>query len=323
MNFHNVQNDETLLAAEAVTARLRVRGADAAMLRGLLSGRPVAPAGISLDIDNPDADVDLHSERAPIVEPLPDGEFMAASGGPARIALRPSAGAPSRLVPQSLNLGLAQQWARSGRMMVHGACLRAGDRGILVLGRKASGKSVLCLAALAAALPVVSDDWLLLASGSDTTHAERLREFLMLRESWASRRLGIQWTGGIPSPAQGRPKRIIATATDDPTGADSFPRAARITELWLLRRPQGARANTTRTAPLPRSAALAALIESTMPLLFSERFPIERNQLMTSARRLIERMQPRQITTGTDLVEAPAATLERLLGEAKNDWNRK
>jgi len=318
MKFIDRTGGETLLSAEALPAHLRIRGADAYTLRELLRGQPVAEHGLTLEIDNPDAGAGHRPPPEPVAEPLPDGEFLAASGGPACVVLRPSASAPFRLVPKALNLGLAQQWARTGRMMVHGACLRAGDRGILILGRKASGKSVLCLAALAAALPVISDDWLLLASDCDATRAERLREFLMLRESWASRQLGFQWTGGIPSPAQDRPKRIIETASDDPAGTESFPRAAHITDLWLLRRPHGARASTTRSAALPPSAALAALIESTMPLLFSERFPVERPQLMTAARRLIERVRPRQVTTGTDLIEAPAATLERLLGTAKN-----
>ncbi|MGB0514036.1 MAG: hypothetical protein ACPGJE_04245, partial [Wenzhouxiangellaceae bacterium] len=233
MKFRDLPEGGTLLSAHRLSARLRVRGAPPAALQALLRGRPSGGSELTLDIDNPDAEppAPAHLPRASIQ--LPDGEVISASGGAARIELRPGHGAPTRLVPQCLNLGLAQQWARTGRMMVHGACLGAGDRGVLVLGRKASGKSVLCLAALTAGLRVVSDDWLLLGCDPNASIAERLRDFLMLRESWASRRLRIQWPDAPAAPAPARPKQIIATDRDTSTDPTRFPRTATITDLWL------------------------------------------------------------------------------------------
>lgn len=74
---------------------------------------------------------------------------------------------PRLLMPRSFALMLAQQWARSGALPLHAAVLVVDGQGVLVLGRRGAGKSVLGLAAVSAGHQLVSDDTVLLAQDPD------------------------------------------------------------------------------------------------------------------------------------------------------------
>ena len=87
-----------------------------------------------------------------------------------------------RILPQSLHLLLAQQWARAGIMTLHAAAVSTPGGGILSLGPRGAGTSTLTVSALAAGLGVITDDWMILGRAADgQIEVERLRGFLMLR----------------------------------------------------------------------------------------------------------------------------------------------
>ena len=298
---------------------LVVGGIDADRLQTLFTGRATGkawfPAGHVLTVDNPRApDSANTNEPGRSAHDLPDGRAILASGLPGRIEFGTEHRRQDLLLPQSLNLLLAQQWARSGIMMMHAACFEFGGVTTLVVGRKAAGKSILSMAALAAGGRVISDDWLLVAlDPGGSAVAERLREFLMLREGWAGTQLRELLVDLPTQSASPRPKHTIALDRVPPDIQTRFPAAATVDQIWRLQRPRAGRSRDTRSEALQQHHALAAIIESTMPLLYGAAFPAERRQLMHTAARLADGTRLRTVETGTDLIEAPRATLERIL----------
>jgi hypothetical protein len=216
-----------------------------------------------------------HRGAATVTTELSDGRVRCRSGQEAMLCLDPCHENPADRFARSLNLALSQQWARAGLMTVHAAGVAVDESGTVVLGSKASGKSTLTAAVLAGGGKAVSDDWMLLGADRDgQPQMERLRGFLMLRRSWATDRLLVNQANLNYLPMEGRPK--LALAADDQD--HRFPVSHPVDQVCLLKRTAARSERSSRFSVLPRTA-MSALIAASMPLLFSQQFPIERDCL--------------------------------------------
>ncbi len=305
--------DSATVAIPGLPARLCVSGIAASELAELLAGR-ARPKDWLKRVGRPPIQVALENESAlaggeETVQDLEDGRVVMRSGAPAAVAVEPEHRAPGFLLPESLRLAMSQQWARAGAIPVHGAVIVSGSVSVLVIGPKAAGKSILSAAALAAGLSLVSDDWVLLGKDDQTRPGVwRMRRFVMLREGWAANQL-MALLPDIHFQHAGRPKRVFHL----PEEADErFPARTHINRIWLLERPGGSRRQHTTIEPAPSAAALASLIEASMPLFFGSAFPHERQRLMATARDLLKDCECFRVVTGTELVERPGGLLELL-----------
>lgn len=310
------------LVSEALDAELHINGLGHEALECIFRA-----GGAGLDwpayqrqrlvtVDNPGAEKQ-RSDLEPFDLEMPDGRVQLRSGNTARVHFESHHRRPRFLIAESLNLALAQQWARSGILPVHAAAFSGAGSGILVFGGKASGKSTLGVAAVNAGMHLVSDDWVLLGVDNPSENravVERLRSFLMLRKGWSTDRL----TGVHPGSSRSRlefadhptrPKRMMTM----PDGDARFPPHCRIDSIWILKRPRGARSARSRLEPVSAAAAYAALISATLPILFSRYFRHERSQMETRIRAILSRAPAYALRTGTDLIEEPVATFRRLL----------
>jgi hypothetical protein len=210
------------------------------------------------------------------------------------------------LQPVSLNLLLAQQWARAGLMLVHGAAFELDGTGILALGERGAGKSVLTAAVLAAGGRVVSDDWVMLGITADGTfHAERLRDFLMFRTDRATQSLLARLDDLRVIEQRHPPKQVVRIGGE----SSRFPQAVRIDQTWLLRRPRARRRGSTSASLASPLDAMRSLTGATTPIVLSNRCPVERRVLLETVRRLTQELPVCQIDAGLDLVETPTETL--------------
>ncbi len=303
------------LRARAVDARLEVTGLTPGTLASAIGMGHTRFAWKSLYGQSP---LVIDNPSAPQVADGPftgrefdDGHVNLASGAPGSLAVeehhRPS---DQLLLPTSLHLLLAQQWARGGAMPMHAAALKIGERGILVLGRRGAGKSVLGVATILAGGGLISDDWLLAGTGADDRPViERIRNFIMLRQGWASQRLLSQLPGLRFQPHRTRPKLLFRL---DDTPDRRFPLSTGIDEIWILSRPARVRQEHTKMHPAPASAALAGLISASVPLLYGARFPHERAALLRTCRHLLATASCHHVETGLDLVNQPRQVLARL-----------
>ncbi len=326
------------LICQAMPVRLTVTGLAAVDLQALFQ----APAGGTEPWSSPPSPEAIVIDN-PDVEPLPAAPADArslqlgadrvelASGQPARLHRGAGQNTAATHFPQSLYLCLAQQWARSGVFALHAAGIVAHGQGIVALGERMAGKSTLALSALAAGHQVVSDDWLLLAAGSDGhCRIERLRGYLAIRaghvRDWLLPRAGLDRAaaadngadagfnaddgdGGADGNADTEHRQLFAI---DQAPDPRFPPSAHVGHLWLLA-PDRPRPEATRCQPETPAAALAGLIRAAMPLLLSAAFPVERKALMATANTLLQQVVPAAVGTGHDLVRAPARDWERLL----------
>ncbi|MCC5865148.1 MAG: hypothetical protein JJU31_08535 [Wenzhouxiangella sp.] len=214
------------------------------------------------------------------------------------------------LLPSSLYLALSQQWALAGLLPVHAAAIEIpGHGGILVIGRKGAGKSVLSAAALAAGAQVVSDDWVLVGQNEGLWMAERIRSFFMLRESWASNALLEKSPQQLPFAShRSRPRKVLKLDEQ----SCLTPSACRLDAIWLLERPSSGRRSSSTICPASPAAVLGQLIEASMPALFSRRLPKEHENLQALTQKIARKLEGYVIQTGTELVHEPDAALWRL-----------
>ena len=303
------------LESQAFDAAVEVDGLDStelAWLFGYPGGTPFAwrtlrergPIRIGL------ADTDTAGSACAdwITTELDDGRVHCGSGQMAVLEIDDAHDSPGDRFARSLNLALSQQWARAGVMAVHAAGVTVEDRGALILGSKASGKSTLTAAVLAAGGQAVSDDWMLL--GTDTEgrlRMERMRGFLMLRRSWATDCLLGAETGLKYQAMAHRPKYTLAANGHDPR----FPSSHTVDQVCVLKRGP-IRPNSSERFPVPTRSTMAALIAAGMPLLFSADFPLERRRLNGLISGLLARTSMCGIICGLD-IPAGAANLTRLL----------
>ena len=298
------------LAAEAVPHSIAVDLAPEALGAAYgLSGRPfdwrsLVDAG-ALRVDNPGA---AHLDGPRSEQAFDDSRVRLQSGAPGELLIEPGhRPEPRLLMPRGFTLLTGQQWARTGALPLHAAAFEIDGRGILALGRRGAGKSVLSMAMLAAGARLVSDDWVLLAhDGHGRPVAERLRGFFMLRRGWAAEQLLAQLPTLPFVSGAGTKTHFRLTRGDDPR----FPTACRIDEFWLLQRPRAGRTGPTRWQTLSPTHALAYLIESSIALLFGRDFPHERCAALTTLKQLLARVTCRQVATGTDMIESTRKTAE-------------
>ena len=308
--------DETIIEPGFHACRLLIRGlnhrATRALLRGESSGREAWRPGVSIIAEL--ADAPPEPEGAERVIELEDGRVHLLSGAPGRVEVGSTQSLGDTLLPRSLNLLLAQQWARVGLMMVHGAAFRFNSTGVLTLGRQGAGKSTLTAAALAAGGRVVSDDWLLLGVlPSGEIRAQRLRNFLMFRENPATQELLSAVPELVLSGAQQGRKLVAAIDRQPKCLADRFVESTRIDQIWLLEAATASRTAEPRLRGISQSELLAALTEATMPLLFSKRFPAERNALLHAATRAIQASDCKAIISGSMLISRPRQSVQAIV----------
>lgn len=211
-------------------------------------------------------------------------------------------------IPTAMGFAFAQQWARYGYACVHGALLRVAGTGVLVVGQRAAGKSVLSASALAAGGAIVSDDYVLVGLQAGKPVGERIRRFVSLRRSWAARALGERLPGAW-SHNRNQSRAFLRIPDGDP----SFPNHASIDRVWVLGRPRSARRETSLLEPLAQARLYAALVAAMQPLLLGADFPYERARLSTLLAELAS-LPAARIETGQDIVIDPQTAWRRLLG---------
>lgn len=297
-------------------ATLHLVGLDAVETIDLLRGRgsnQLWRAGLEVALDNQTAELteepcDVHEHE------LTDGRVRLHSGRSSTLRVDAHHEIQKTLIPQSLALLLAHQFARSGVMVVHGAAFRLGKTGILALGGRGSGKSTVSAAALLAGGEVVSDDWLLLGRAPDGGFvAERLRDFLMLRHGWAGATLRSALSSRGGKLIVGEFKSTMLIDEQSPIIRSRFPQTAEINQIWRLVRPRQGRSTRTILARCNQSEMLASIIFATMPLLYSRHFPFEATALLDTARALIRELPFQNVSGGTDLIASPAEALAEIM----------
>ena len=317
---------ETIVQPETFDAGVAVNGLPTDVLEALFYGsanaRDYWKTGLSLTADlaastNRPQTTPSKAEVAPSADPseqdLPDGCARLQSGAPGVLNVERRHSMADLLIPQSLYLLLAQQWARAGLLLVHGAAFEYNGTGILAMGETGAGKSVLTAAALAARARVVSDDWVMVGRDNrGRLNAERLREFMMLRHGRACDQLLAQLPNLAVRSSPNWPKSVIAIPDAQSHGRHEFPRHCRIDEAWILQPPAAERGNLSESAPAPPGTVLSALIQATMPLFFSKRFPVELRLVRKASQDIIRKCDCRLIKTGTHLIDQPGAALRAL-----------
>jgi len=311
-------NRRALVRSDALASSLIVSGLPARELATLLRGECLAALwrpGLALEVDCSTASGASSTGPSRQID-LADGRVGLTSGGPGRLVVEPRHTLDNTVLPQSLYLLLAQQWARAGVLMVHGAAFEFDRSGVLALGARGGGKSVLTAAALLAGARVVSDDWVLV--GCDPNRqlvAERLRRFLMLRRGWAGQTLleALIARGARATPAA---RKWVLALDKQPAGIrNQLLTGAALDQIWLLRRPTAARAVATSREPVGSAEVFAGLIQATMPLLFAKPFKIESAMLVQTARSLVSRLERAMVTPGSDIVASPESAIEMLVAK--------
>jgi len=311
------QANQAVIKPDTFDAPIEATGLSAEVLAGLFHGTASARAhwkpGLQVTArlagqsELPDSK--LHEQN------LEDGRAMLHSGQPGTVMVETGHQLSEELLqPQSLYLLLAQQWARAGLMLVHGAVFEFEGHGVLALGDRGAGKSVLTMAALAAGAKVISDDWVMLGSDADgTVRAERLREFLMLRHGLACDRLLAALPDLRPTALRNRPKSVVRMEEQPAELQAHFTTTCRIDRFWLLQRRRTGRMPHSERIPATSADALSAVIRATMPLFFSRTFEHEAKRLRATAGRLATQIGASQVRTGTDILENPSSCLNYLL----------
>jgi hypothetical protein len=293
-----------VLRSEGFTADINVDGIGPETLRswmGAGGARTSFPLTLKLSLQAAPASADIAFART-----FAEGSIHGASGGGAHVAL--SHHDPRFMMPQPFGFALAQQWARAGLIALHAAVVSVGGRGVLALGRRGSGKSVLSASALAAGGHAVSDDWVLVGvDPSGALRAERLRAYLQLHDGGASSALRGQLGAHEPWRAQ-RSKRVLSI---DPAHA-AFPQSTPLAALWVLKRPDAGRLVTTRCRTAPQAIFFAQLLDASVAALLAPPFVHERDALRATIDTLLRRLTLALVEPGSDLVDAPASAWSAL-----------
>lgn len=279
------------------------------LIAGGTVGRESWRPGVELTAALADAD---ENDAGPVQEfALDDGLALLRSGGSGRVRVQTGHTLGHTLLPTSLHLLLAHQWARGGLMLVHAAAFEFGGVGVLALGDRGAGKSVLSAAVLAAGGRVVSDDWVMVGKAENGGfHAERLRDFLMFRSGPPLRAL-LEQLGDLPTTED--PDRSKLVARIPGASDDRFPHSTPVDRIWLLQRCAGERPAETRAKEASPIAALQGLMQATTPVLLSKRMPAERDQLRRSTGDLLQSVPIQHTRTGVDIATTSETTLGRVI----------
>ena len=319
--------DTAVIQPECFDAPIRVEGISSEMMAGLFHGSAAARAhwvpGLTVTaglVKNAEPDEFGEAgesdkpDTAPYEQNLPDGLALLRSDAPGNVRVQPGHALADTLLAQSLYLLLAQQWARAGLLLVHGAAFELDGTGVLALGDKGAGKSVLTAAALAAGAKVVSDDWVMVGlDPAGRLRAERLREFMMLRHGQACDQLLTRLRDLRPAPLAKRPKSVFHFHDQPASIRRRFVPTCNIDRIWLLKRPPAGRFQPSARAAASPVQALAALIQATMPILFSRHFAQETVELQKTTNTIFSNNPLYTVRTGPDLLDHPAKVIAAIL----------
>jgi hypothetical protein len=305
MQFLRHNTDDTVLRSAAFAADIAVLGLSPNQLRPLFGHigadlvQPTFAPAQPLTVHNQDAVAPV-AKSDPILRRFAEGTVQAVSGGGATVRI--DARDARFMLPQPLGFALTQQWARSGLLALHGCMVQINGRGILALGRRGTGKSILAASVLAAQGAVVSDDWVLVgATAKRQLMAERLRQYLQLRASAVGSELRAQLDRQMAFYAHTRTKFALPINDDHPAS----PPQAKISELWVLRRPSAARSKKTRLSTASPAVFFAALLDSSVAELVGNQFPVERMALLGTLQKLIGTLRCVVVETGSELASDP------------------
>lgn len=308
-----IAEDDQLIST-TFAGRVRVHGPASSALAALhlgATGRPSWEAIRQLGPTRYEAEAisqgQTHAE--PFQRDFGDSLVHGASNAPATCSILPThqPGDPRHL-PAAMGFAFAQQWARLGHACVHGALLTVDGCGVLVLGQRGAGKSVLATSALIAGGGIVSDDYLLAGERDGVLLGERIRAFMSLRQSWAARTLFAASKDGW-HPNRGGTRAFLQVDASDPR----FPTHSRIDRVWILVRPRAGRQQESSLEPISQAALFSALVGATQPLLLGPGFAHERRRLIHLFTRLASRARPMRLETGQDIVLESRAAWQRLL----------
>ncbi|WP_376697522.1 hypothetical protein [Wenzhouxiangella sp. EGI_FJ10305] len=305
------------LVAEALGVEIAITGLSAGEMRYRLEGQGEpwrwadlvghGPITVSLATDP------IHEpvEGAPVVyeRDLPDGEVRLVSGGRAEFRVESRHDAHGGILPYCFHAAVAQQLARAGVLTLHAATVIVPQGGILAIGRKGAGKSTLTASALKAGLGVVTDDWVLAGVTGQVMQVERMRDYMMWRKGWAIEQLKRFLPADLLRESSTRPRFQLWLPEGDPR----FPGSATVAAACVLERPASGRREQTRSSPIAGARALGSIMESSMPLVLSERLPVERSCLLPRLIALLAHQRWYRVEAGTDLVEHTQAAWHSLL----------
>ena len=305
------------LRATALSGELRVSGNRPLALDNLYlcgAGRPSwseLRAVCPIHFETHSADIATHLPSITCDRDFGDSHFHCHEDGSAMVTIRADhqAGDP-RHIPLAMDFAFAQQWARLGYACIHGALLEVDGAGVLVLGQRGAGKSVLASSALVAGGGIVSDDQILVGVRDGALVGERIRAFLSLRQSWAARTL---FEGSRENWRMNRSGNRAFLAIDATSA--QFPEHCRIDHVWLLTRPRAGRQTHSTLERLSQAELFAALITATQPLLLGADFPHERRLLQGLFVRLLQTRSIARLETGQDIVQNPMDSWRRLFAQ--------
>lgn len=309
-----MQFQPSSFVSEALLGGVRVNAsAPAVVVSALLGSAPVQDweawrrlGPVGLDAEAPPGHVSGHAARFTrdfgdsVVRCVPDGDAVAevlAGHRPPVVARAPSA----------LAFAFAQQWARLGCLATHAALVQLDGVGVLALGARGRGKSVLAASAVRAGGAIVSDDHLLLGQRDGACLGERIRQFVSVRRSWA---VDTLLAGTRDDWNLGRSGN--RAYLEIPSGDPRFPAHARVDRLWVLARPASARGALSSSSRLDQASAYATLVAAGQPLLLGAAFPRERERLQVLMRRLAT-LPAARVETGEDIVREPRRAWNVLL----------
>lgn len=306
-------DEETLRGLEMFMARVVDGGAEDAEYRVVAGGggRPRRPAMGAAQRQRRPWCRHVRREGEDLFM-MPGGRVRLAPGRAEAVVEWASTGAAvDRFVTTTLlETALIHALAMGGYVVSHAAALEIDGKGFLAVGPSRAGKSTLSAAVLAAGGAVVSDDSVILGlddEGAPTAGA--LRRNLWLREgsiellpeglraslweavSFGERRWGIE-RAAFP---------------------ELFKTRVRPHAIVLLRRDLRVRGFTLRR--ISSAEGLAGLILASSPLFLSGRYPVERERCMPGLLALVNGTPCYQVRMGRALVENPAATVRRLVGD--------
>ena len=254
---------------------------------------------------------DVEAPASPVPEicrDFGDSHVQCASNACATVRILPDHAPPARQrLPAALAFAFAHQWARLGHLCVHGALLRVSGEGVLVLGIRAAGKSVLSASALMAGGQLITDDHVIVGIRDGHLVGERIRSFFSLRASWASDAL-TDGSGEWKKDRTGR-RAFLRVSEEDPR----FPEHTRIDRLWILSRPREERRESSSISALSHAEAYGAIVTAIQPLLLGAEFPHESAKIHSLIRRMISGIPAARIETGQDIVLSPQRSWRKLL----------
>jgi len=235
-----------------------------------------------------------------------DASVLRVDGAEGRIDARLGASfssRPTRLRREFWTFGLLKLLRSRGIFGLHAAGLKdPGGRGVLIVGESGSGKSTLTIALIRMGWSYLSDDAVLLRSGSEGVEALALRRNLFVDASAEDRYSDLRLAEGELDRNRKPRRRIDVEASFPSQRADAcIPR--------VLLFPRVVEHADSRARRLDRREALRRLLAQSGSQLF-DRFHMDRHlALLTS---LLRQVEPWELLAGRDVLEDPAGILRAL-----------